>query len=207
MKKTILGLFAIMNLYSFAANSYKVEVPKGIEVSENVIREYNSGIEKVIKDYYSKDKLFLLSQGGMADIIEDFYGKDYINKVKDLNYKYSKVEIQNIDYFSSNKAYVRIKLAFPENVPSNSEEDDLKEFNDTFKKVSGGISLEDYEKKVPEGNEIAEQKYIKLLGDAQLIIAEKNMQSKAKEGKYVGTKLILQLNRKNGKWSVDDLKF
>lgn len=67
--------------------------------------------------------------------------------------------------------------------------------------------MEEYSKSISEKDEKAMKKYFKIMGEIQMEIMDEELARMAKNGKYVGKKEILEANRKNGKWVIENPNF
>ena len=229
MKKVILSLFVLLSLSTFTQEKYKIEIEPSTKISQNVIQGYNSQIEKEVSKIYSKEEMFGIMNKMMngasasiqgkngADESKGFLGEDYISKMMDTMFKYYKIEIEKINYISENKAYVKVKLGFPINmneIKSMSSLDKMlekaqensKKLETAFKKKTGK-TIEEYSKSISEKDEKAMKKYFKIMSEIQMEMMDEELDKMTKNGKYVGRKEILEANRKNGKWVIENPNF
>ena len=229
MKKVILSLFVLLSLSTFTQEKYKIEIEPSTKISQNVIQDYNSQIEKEVSKIYSKEEMFgimnKMMNGASASIqsknganeSKGFLGEDYISKMMDTMFKYYKIEIEKINYISENKAYVKVKLGFPINmneIKSMSSLDKMlekaqensKKLEIAFKKKTGK-TIEEYSKSISEKDEKAMKKYFKIMSEIQMEMMDEELDKMTKNGKYVGRKEILEANRKNGKWVIENPNF
>ena len=229
MKKVILSLFVLLSLSTFTQEKYKIEIEPSTKISQNVIQGYNSQIEKEVSKIYSKEEMFgimnKIMNGAPASIqgknganeSKGFFGEDYISKMMDTMFKYYKIEIEKINYISENKAYVKVKLGFPINmneIKSMSSLDKMlekaqensKKLETAFKKKTGK-TIEEYSKSISEKDEKAMKKYFKIMSEIQMEMMDEELDKMTKNGKYVGRKEILEANRKNGKWVIENPNF
>ena len=58
MKKIILSLFVLLNLATFTQEKYQIEIEPSAKISQNVVQNYNSQIEKEVSKIYSKEEMF-----------------------------------------------------------------------------------------------------------------------------------------------------
>ena len=229
MKKVILSLFVLLSLSTFTQEKYKIEIEPSTKITQNVIQGYNSQIEKEVSKIYSKEEMFgimnkmmngvsasIQSKNG-ANESKGFLGEDYISKMMDTMFKYYKIEIEKINYISENKAYVKVKLGFPINmneIKSMSSLDKMlekaqensKKLETAFKKKTGK-TIEEYSKSISEKDEKAMKKYFKIMSEIQMEMMDEELDKMTKNGKYVGRKEILEANRKNGKWVIENPNF
>ena len=229
MKKVILSLFVLLSLSTFTQEKYKIEIEPSTKISQNVIQGYNSQIEKEVSKIYSKEEMFGIMNKMMngasasiqgkngADESKGFLGEDYISKMMDTMFKYYKIEIEKINYISENKAYVKVKLGFPINmneIKSMSSLDKMlekaqensKKLETAFKKKTGK-TIEEYSKSISEKDEKTMKKYFKIMSEIQMEMMDEELDKMTKNGKYVGRKEILEANRKNGKWVIENPNF
>ena len=229
MKKVILSLFVLLSLSTFTQEKYKIEIEPSTKISQNVIQGYNSQIEKEVSKIYSKEEMFgimnKMMNGASASIqsknganeSKGFLGEDYISKMMDTMFKYYKIEIEKINYISENKAYVKVKLGFPINMDeiksmSNLDkmlekaQENSKKLEIAFKKKTGK-TIEEYSKSISEKDEKAMKKYFKIMSEIQMEMMDEELDKMTKNGKYVGRKEILEANRKNGKWVIENPNF
>ena len=229
MKKVILSLFVLLSLSTFTQEKYKIEIEPSTKITQNVIQGYNSQIEKEVSKIYSKEEMFGIMNKMMngasasiqgkngADESKGFLGEDYISKMMDTMFKYYKIEIEKINYISENKAYVKVKLGFPINmneIKSMSSLDKMlekaqensKKLETAFKKKTGK-TIEEYSKSISEKDEKAMKKYFKIMSEIQMEMMDEELDKMTKNGKYVGRKEILEANRKNGKWVIENPNF
>ena len=229
MKKVILSLFVLLSLSTFTQEKYKIEIEPSTKITQNVIQGYNSQIEKEVSKIYSKEEMFgimnKMMNGASASIqgknganeSKGFLGEDYISKMMDTMFKYYKIEIEKINYISENKAYVKVKLGFPINmneIKSMSSLDKMlekaqensKKLEIAFKKKTGK-TIEEYSKSISEKDEKAMKKYFKIMSEIQMEMMDEELDKMTKNGKYVGRKEILEANRKNGKWVIENPNF
>lgn len=229
MKKVILSLFVLLSLSTFTQEKYKIEIEPSTKISQNVIQGYNSQIEKEVSKIYSKEEMFgimnKMMNGASASIqgknganeSKGFLGEDYISKMMDTMFKYYKIEIEKINYISENKAYVKVKLGFPINmneIKSMSSLDKMlekaqensKKLEIAFKKKTGK-TIEEYSKSISEKDEKAMKKYFKIISEIQMEMMDEELDKMTKNGKYVGRKEILEANKKNGKWIIENPSF
>ena len=235
MKKIILSLFVLLSLSTFTQEKYQVEIEPSAKISQNVVQSYNSQIEKEVSKIYSKEEMFGImnkmmngasvqgkNEGNdlkelMNGLMNGFFGEDYISKMMDMMFKYYKIEIEKINYISENKAYVKVKLGFPINMDEiksmgsidkmlEKAEDSSKKLEAAFKKRTGK-TMEEYTKSISEKDEKAMKKYFKIMGEIQMEIMDEEMAKMTKNGKYVGRKEILEANKNNGKWVIENPNF
>ena len=67
--------------------------------------------------------------------------------------------------------------------------------------------MEGYSKSISEKDEKAIEKYFKIMGEIQMEMMEEEMAKMMKNGKYIGRKEILEANRKNEKWVIENPNF
>ena len=229
MKKVILSLFVLLSLSTFTEEKYKIEIEPSTKISQNVIQGYNSQIEKEVSKIYSKEEMFgimnKMMNGASASIqsknganeSKGFLGEDYISKMMDTMFKYYKIEIEKINYISENKAYVKVKLGFPINMDEiksmssldkmlEKAQENSKKLEIAFKKKTGK-TIEEYSKSISEKDEKAMKKYFKIMSEIQMEMMDEELDKMTKNGKYVGRKEILEANRKNGKWVIENPNF
>lgn len=229
MKKII--LFLMLSLSTFTQEKYQVEIEPSAKISQNVIQGYNSQIEKEVGKIYSREEMFGIMnkmmngtsiQGNsetnqINELVQGFFGEDYVSKMMDTMFKYYKIEIEKINYISENKAYVKVKLGFPINLDEiknmssidkmlEKAEESSKKLEAAFKKKTGK-TMEEYSKSISEKDEKAMKKYFKIMGEIQMEIMDEELARITKNGKYVGRKEILEANRKNGKWVIENPNF
>ena len=229
MKKII--LFLMLSLSTFTQEKYQVEIEPSAKISQNVIQGYNSQIEKEVGKIYSKEEMFGIMnkmmngtsiQGNsetnqINELVQGFFREDYVSKMMDTMFKYYKIEIEKINYISENKAYVKVKLGFPINLDEiknmssidkmlEKAEESSKKLEAAFKKKTGK-TMEEYSKSISEKDEKAMKKYFKIMGEIQMEIMDEELDRMTKIGKYVGRKEILEANRKNGKWVIENPNF
>ena len=219
----------MLSLSTFTQEKYKIEIEPSTKITQNVIQGYNSQIEKEVSKIYSKEEMFgimnKMMNGASASIqgknganeSKGFLGEDYISKMMDTMFKYYKIEIEKINYISENKAYVKVKLGFPINmneIKSMSSLDKMlekaqensKKLETAFKKKTGK-TIEEYSKSISEKDEKAMKKYFKIMSEIQMEMMDEELDKMTKNGKYVGRKEILEANRKNGKWVIENPNF
>ena len=229
MKKIILSLFVLLSLSSFTQEKYQVEVEPAVKLNQSILLDYNSQIEKEVSRIYSKEEMFGMmnkmmngfsatsdiknDKNQMKELMESFFGEDYFSKMLDTMYKYYKIDIEKIDYINENKAYVKVKLGFPVNTDEMSidkmfekSEEMLKKMNEAFKKKTGK-TMEEYSKSISENDEKAMKKYFKIASEIQIEMMDQELERITKNGKYVGRKEILEANKKNGKWVIENPNF
>ena len=230
MKKIILSLFVLLSLATFTQEKYQIEIEPSAKISQNVIQSYNSQIEKEVSKIYSKEEMFGLMNkmmngvsqskneaNDLSGLMNGFFGENYVSKMMDTVFKYYKIEIEKINYISENKAYVKVKLGFPINIDEmksmSSIDKMLEKAEETFKKLDAafkkktGKTMEKYSKSISEKDEKEMKKYFKIMGEIQVEMMEEEMDKMMKNGKYVGRKEILEANRKNGKWIIENPNF
>ena len=229
MKKVILSLFVLLSLSTFTQEKYKIEIEPSTKITQNVIQGYNSQIEKEVSKIYSKEEMFgimnKMMNGASASIqgknganeSKGFLGEDYISKMMDTMFKYYKIEIEKINYISENKAYVKVKLGFPINMDEiksmssldkmlEKAQENSKKLETAFKKKTGK-TIEEYSKSISEKDEKTMKKYFKIMSEIQMEMMDEELDKMTKNGKYVGRKEILEANRKNGKWVIENPNF
>ena len=229
MKKVILSLFVLLSLSTFTQEKYKIEIEPSTKISQNVIQGYNSQIEKEVSKIYSKEEMFgimnKMMNGASTSIqgkngsneSKGFLGEDYISKMMDTMFKYYKIEIEKINYISENKAYVKVKLGFHINMDEiksmssldkmlEKAQENSKKLETAFKKKTGK-TIEEYSKSISEKDEKAMKKYFKIMSEIQMEMMDEELDKMTKNGKYVGRKEILEANRKNGKWVIENPNF
>ena len=229
MKKVILCLFVLLSLSTFTEEKYKIEIEPSTKISQNVIQGYNSQIEKEVSKIYSKEEMFgimnKMMNGASASIqgknganeSKGFLGEDYISKMMDTMFKYYKIEREKINYISENKAYVKVKLGFPINMDEiksmssldkmlEKAQENSKKLETAFKKKTGK-TIEEYSKSISEKDEKAMKKYFKIMSEIQMEMMDEELDKMTKNGKYVGRKEILEANKKNGKWVIENPNF
>ena len=228
MKKTVLSLFVLLSLSTFTEKKYQVEVEPAVKLNQSILSDYNSQIEKEVSRIYSKEEIFGMmnkmmngvSAGSqkdrsnqMKEMMGSFFGEDYFSKMIDTMYKYYKIDIEKIDYINGEKAYVKVKLGFPVNTDEMSIDkmfeksgEMTKKMNESFKKKTGK-TMEEYQKSISQNDEKAMKKYFKIMGEIQLEMMDQELAQITKNGKYVGRKEILEANKKNGKWVIENPDF
>ena len=231
MKKVILSLFVLLSLSTFTQEKYKIEIEPSTKITQNVIQGYNSQIEKEVSKIYSKEEMFGLMNKMMNGVsvqgkneandlnglMNGFFGEDYFSKMMDIMFKYYKIEIEKINYISENKAYVKVKLGFPINMDEiksmssldkmlEKAQENSKKLEIAFKKKTGK-TIEEYSKSISEKDEKAMKKYFKIMSEIQMEMMDEELDKMTKNGKYVGRKEILEANRKNGKWVIENPNF
>lgn len=231
MKKIILSLFVLLSLSTFTQGKYRIEIEPSAKISQNAIQNYNSQIEKEVSKIYSKEEMFGIMNKMMNGVsvqgkneandlnglMNGFFGENYISKMMDMMFKYYKIEIEKINYISENKAYVKVKLGFPINMDEiksmssldkmfEKAEESSKKLQAAFKKKTGK-TMEEYTKSISEKDEKAMKKYFKIMGEIQMEIMDEEFAKITKNGKYVGRKEILEANKKNGKWVIENPNF
>ena len=231
MKKIILSLFVLLSLSTFTQGKYRIEIEPSAKISQNVIQSYNSQIEKEVSKIYSKEEMFGIMNKMMNGVsvqgkneandlnglMNGFFGENYISKMMDMMFKYYKIEIEKINYISENKAYVKVKLGFPINMDEiksmssldkmlEKAQENSKKLEIAFKKKTGK-TIEEYSKSISEKDEKAMKKYFKIISEIQMEMMDEEFAKITKNGKYVGRKEILEANRKNGKWVIENPNF
>ena len=229
MKKIILGLSVLLSLGIFAKEKYQVEVEPAVKLNQSVLSDYNSQIEKEVGRIYSKEEMFGMmnkmmngfsatsdiknDKNQMKELMESFFGEDYFSKMVDTMYKYYKIDIEKIDYINGEKAYVKVKLGFPVNTDEMSMDKmiersgEIAEKMDKAFKKKTGKTMEEYQKSISQNDEKAIKKYFKTIGEIQLEMMDQELERITKNGKYVGRKEILEANKKNGKWVIENPDF
>ena len=228
MKKIILSLFVLLSLSSFAQEKYQVEVEPAVKLNQSILSDYNSQIEKEVSRIYSKEEMFGMmnkmmngvftgsqkdGSNQMKEMMGSFFGEDYFSKMIDTMYKYYKIDIEKIDYINGEKAYVKVKLGFPVNTDEMSMDKMIErsgemaeKMDEAFKKKTGK-TMEEYQKSISQNDEKAMKKYFKTIGEIQLEMMDQELERITKNGKYVGRKEILEANKKNGKWVIENPNF
>ena len=229
MKKIILSLFVLLSLSSFTQERYQVEVEPAVKLNQSILSDYNSQIEKEVSRIYSKEEMFGMmnkmmngfsatsdiknDKNQMKELMESFFGEDYFSKMLDTMYKYYKIDIEKIDYINENKAYVKVKLGFPVNTDEMSIDkifersgEMMDKMDKAFKKKTGK-TMEEYSKSISENDEKAMKKYFKIVSEIQIEMMNQELERITKNGKYVGRKEILEANKKNGKWVIENPNF
>lgn len=229
MKKIILSLFVLLSLSSFAQEKYQVEVEPAVKLNQSILLDYNSQIEKEVSRIYSKEEMFGMmnkmmngfsatsdiknDKNQMKELMESFFGEDYFSKMLDTMYKYYKIDIEKIDYINENKAYVKVKPGFPVNTDEMSIDkifersgEIMDKMDKAFKKKTGK-TMEEYSKSISENDEKAMKKYFKIASEIQIEMMDQELERITKNGKYVGRKEILEANKKNGKWVIENPNF
>ncbi|WP_314392584.1 hypothetical protein [Leptotrichia shahii] len=229
MKKIILSLFVLLSLSSFTQEKYQVEVEPAVKLNQSILLDYNSQIEKEVSRIYSKEEMFGMmnkmmngfsatsdiknDKNQMKELMESFFGEDYFSKMLDTMYKYYKIDIEKIDYINENKAYVKVKLGFPVNTDEMSIDkifersgEMMDKMDKAFKKKTGK-TMEEYSKSISENDEKAMKKYFKIVSEIQIEMMNQELERITKNGKYVGRKEILEANKKNGKWVIENPNF
>ena len=228
MKKVILSLSILLSLSSFAQEKYQVEVEPAVKLNQSILSDYNSQIEKEVGRIYSKEEMFGMmnkmmngfSVGSQKDgenqikeMMGSFFGEDYFSKMIYTMYKYYKINIEKIDYINGEKAYVKVKLGFPVNTDEMSMDKmiersgEMAEKMDKVFKKKTGKTMEEYQKLISQNDEKAIKKYFKTIGEIQLEMMDQELERITKNGKYVGRKEILEANKKNGKWVIENPNF
>lgn len=228
MKKVILSLSILLSLSSFAQEKYQVEVEPAVKLNQSILSDYNSQIEKEVGRIYSKEEMFGMmnkmmngvfagsqkdGSNQMKEMMGSFFGEDYFSKMVDTMYKYYKIDIEKIDYINGEKAYVKVKLGFPLNTDEMSMDKMIErsgemaeKMDEAFKKKTGK-TMEEYQKSISQNDEKAIKKYFKTIGEIQLEMMDQELERITKNGKYVGRKEILEANKKNGKWVIENPSF
>lgn len=228
MKKVILSLSILLSLSSFAQEKYQVEVEPAVKLNQSILSDYNSQIEKEVGRIYSKEEMFGMmnkmmngvftgsqkdGSNQMKEMMDSFFGEDYFSKMIDTMYKYYKIDIEKIDYINGEKAYVKVKLGFPVNTDEMSMDKMIErsgemaeKMDEAFKKKTGK-TMEEYQESISQNDEKAMKKYFKTIGEIQLEMMDQELERITKNGKYVGRKEILEANKKNGKWVIENPSF
>ena len=231
MKKIILSLFVLLSLSTFTQEKYQIEIEPSAKIFQNAIQDYNSQIEKEVSKIYSKEEMFGLMNkmmngvsaqskneaNDLSRLMNGFFGENYVSKMMDTVFKYYKIEIEKINYISENKAYVKVKLGFPINMDEiksmssldkmlEKAQENSKKLETAFKKKTGK-TIEEYSKSISEKDEKAMKKYFKIMSEIQMEMMDEELDKMTKNGKYVGRKEILEANRKNGKWVIENPNF
>ena len=231
MKKIILSLFILLSLSIFTQEKYQIEIEPSAKISQNVIQDYNLQIEKEVSKIYSKEEMFGLMNkmmngvsaqskneaNDLSRLMNGFFGENYVSKMMDTVFKYYKIEIEKINYISENKAYVKVKLGFPINMDEmksmnsidkmlEKAEESSKKLDAAFKKKTGK-TMEKYSNSISEKDEKAMKKFFEIMGEIQMEIMDEEFAKITKNGKYVGRKEILEANKKNGKWVIENPNF
>jgi len=231
MKKIILSLFVLLSLSTFTQEKYQIEIEPSAKIFQNAIQDYNSQIEKEVSKIYSKEEMFGLMNkmmngvsaqskneaNDLSRLMNGFFGENYVSKMMDTVFKYYKIEIEKINYISENKAYVKVKLGFPINIDEmksmssidkmlEKAEETSKKLDAAFKKKTGK-TMEKYSKSISEKDEKAMKKFFEIMGEIQMEIMDEEFAKITKNGKYVGRKEILEANKKNGKWVIENPNF
>ena len=228
MKKVILSLSILLSLSSFAQEKYQVEVEPAVKLNQSILSDYNSQIEKEVGRIYSKEEMFGMmnkmmngfsvesqkdGENQIKEMMGSFFGEDYFSKMIDTMYKYYKINIEKIDYINGEKAYVKVKLGFPVNTDEMSMDKmiersgEMAEKMDKVFKKKTGKTMEEYQKLISQNDEKAIKKYFKTIGEIQLEMMDQELERITKNGKYVGRKEILEANKKNGKWVIENPNF
>ena len=228
MKKVILSLSILLSLSSFAQEKYQVEVEPAVKLNQSILSDYNSQIEKEVGRIYSKEEMFGMmnkmmngvfagsqkdGSNQMKEMMGSFFGEDYFSKMVDTMYKYYKIDIEKIDYINGEKAYVKVKLGFPVNTDEMSMDKmiersgEMAEKMDKAFKKKTGKTMEEYQKSISQNDEKATEKYFKTIGEIQLEMMDQELERITKNGRYVGRKEILEANKKNGKWVIENPSF
>lgn len=228
MKKVILSLSILLSLSSFAQEKYQVEVEPAVKLNQSILSDYNSQIEKEVGRIYSKEEMFGMmnkmmngvfagsqkdGSNQMKEMMGSFFGEDYFSKMIDTMYKYYKIDIEKIDYINGEKAYVKVKLGFPVNTDEMSMDKmiersgEMAEKMDKAFKKKTGKTMEEYQKSLSQNDEKAMKKYFKTIGEIQLEMMDQELERITKNGRYVGRKEILEANKKNGKWVIENPSF
>lgn len=230
MKKIILTLTIFLSLTAFSQQKYKVEIQPAVKISQSEISNANAQIEREVKKIYSKDEVFGLinkmfsgkaENSGQEDSVkfmESFFGGEvdnYFSKMTDLMYKYFKIEIDKIDYVSSNKAYVKVNISSPISggIGDTNLEDmmgklleNVTKMEEKFKRKTGK-TLDEYSKEIEkEDDEKALGEMFRIVSDIQIEIMEDELKEASKKGKYVGRSEILEFNKKGNNWIVENPK-
>ena len=228
MKKVILSLSILLSLSSFAQEKYQVEVEPAVKLNQSILSDYNSQIEKEVGRIYSKEEMFGMmnkmmngvfagsqkdGSNQMKEMMGSFFGEDYFSKMVDTMYKYYKIDIEKIDYINGEKAYVKVKLGFPVNTDEMSMDKmiersgEMAEKMDKVFKKKTGKTMEEYQKSISQNDKKAIKKYFKTIGEIQLEMMDQELERITKNGRYVGRKEILEANKKNGKWVIENPSF
>ena len=67
--------------------------------------------------------------------------------------------------------------------------------------------MEEYSKLISEKDKKVIEKYFKITGEIQMETKEEELAKMTKNKKYVGRKEILEANKKNGKWVIENPSF
>ena len=81
-----------------------------------------------------------------------------------------------------------------------------EKMDEAFKKKTGK-TMEKYQKSISQNDKKATEKYFKIIGEIQLEMMDQELERITKNGKYVGRKEILEANKKNGKWVIENPNF
>ena len=84
MKKIILSLFVMLSLSTFTQEKYRVEIEPSAKISQSVISNYNSQIEKEVSRIYSKEEMF-----GMMNKMDKAFKKRTV-KTKNIQSQFQK---------------------------------------------------------------------------------------------------------------------
>ena len=92
-------------------------------------------------------------------------------------------------------------------IPTANIDEETKFLVDEAKGVFKNLGMEVEDLEISKLDEKAIKKYFKTIGEIQLEMMDQELERITKNGKYVGRKEILEANKKNGKWVIENPSF
>lgn len=215
MKKVTVLLFLMISSLIFpVTKNYKVIVEPTFSMSETDKKTNNDKIENKIKQEFSSEKITSIVSGQMQSFFENNDDtiknnpelKKMLQKQKEFTedmfktiFKYTKIEIDEINYVSQNKAYVTVKLQMPDTMSSFNQEKMQKEMMSKMMEIFKDVDKNSKNAKIEDIQD-------KMYGIMKDYIG-KELEKTAKENKYIVSKYIVKLEKKGNEWETKENLF
>ncbi|RRD39600.1 hypothetical protein EII29_06040 [Leptotrichia sp. OH3620_COT-345] len=203
MKKIVM-LFCLLMCMSLFSNekNISVVVEPTFTISKEELKNENQKILEEIKKEFIGSKIAQSMNFDMLSSVENLEGiqKEMITKVFETVFKYTKVEVSEINYVSPHKAYLTIIVKTPDilgnmdKLQEKIEEKLLSNIGDMdYFEKNKNLSMEEVEKKIQK----------KMIEDVFKLMEEENAKI-TKENKYLINNFIVKVEKKANNWKINN---
>lgn len=203
MKKIVM-LFCLLMCMSLFSNekNISVVVEPTFTISKGELKNENQKILEEIKKEFIGSKIAQSMNFDMLSSVENLEGiqKEMITKVFETVFKYTKVEVSEINYVSPYKAYLTIIVKTPDilgnmdKLQGKIEEKLLSNIGDMdYFEKNKNLSMEEVEKKIQK----------KMIEDVFKLMEEENAKI-TKENKYLINNFIVKVEKKANNWKINN---
>ncbi|MDO5089267.1 MAG: hypothetical protein Q4D53_05725 [Leptotrichiaceae bacterium] len=206
MKKIITLLCLLMCALLFSnEKNISVVVEPMFTISKEELKNENQKILEEIKKEFTGNKIAQSMNFDMLSSVESLEGiqKEMVTKVFETVFKYTKVEVSEINYVSPRKAYVTIIVKTPDMLSNmdkfqNKIGEKLlnKIENDNYYEKNKNLSIEELTKKIQR----------EMIDEIIKLMEEENVKI-SKENKYLISKFIVKVEKKGNSWKSNKDNF